>query len=82
MKTIWKYTIEDHMLLPVGFEIVRCSLPNNDHELACIWAIVDPDASIAIHRAEIVLTGGEVPEGFTHIGTDFDGPLVLHFFLD
>lgn len=75
MKTIYKYSTFNPIVIPVGFEIVKFT---KDY----MWAIVDTDNPSITIQVECFGTGWEIPSNkeLNYIDTFFDGPLVWHYF--
>lgn len=84
-KTIYKYTLEatdvQQIEIPQGAEILCIQTQN---ETPCIWALVDPNATVTKRVFEIFGTGHNVPENGNrkYIGTFQlnQGALVFHCF--
>ena len=85
MKKIYKYELiatTDHLYsvtLPEDFKILTVSTQYG--QLQC-WAEVDPDVKMRSLSLLIVVTGGEVPSEYTYVSTIFEGPYVLHAYVE
>ena len=84
MKKIFKYRIThplDVISLPEGAEILCVQI---QHELPCIWALVDPDAPLVQRRFIIVGTGQDISnvDSSNYIGTfqQAQSSLIWHLF--
>ena len=85
MKTIWKFELKPgqcRMMLPEGAEPLSAGLdPGGDG--ICLWALVDPRASLCEARVIVAGTGlrfapGENPR---FLGTVVAGQYVWHVFV-
>lgn len=86
-QTIWKYRLGlkeyQELTLPTGSKILTVQ---NQAELPCLWALVDPDIkTIDIRLIEIFGTGNPIAPNFTrreYISTFQlrDGDFVYHVF--
>lgn len=80
-RVVWKYEIghaRTEVDLPKDAECVRVS--PDPRGVACMWALVDPDAPTERVQLEIYGTGHPIPDGRTFIGSWLDGPFVWHLF--
>lgn len=84
-KKIFKYQLEttdvQRIEMPQGAEILCIQTQN---EVPCIWALVEPNATVTKRTFEIFGTGHNVPENVnrTYVGTYqlHNGGLVFHCF--
>ena len=84
MRTIFKYTLDAdrtvEVAMPIGSKIIHVHGQNDE---VCIWAVVDPDATMEVRKFSVYGTGhpmNEEPEqyvGSVHIHGD---ELVFHIF--
>ena len=85
MRTIWKYpfdTTEEFMLeMPSGAQVLTVQVQGGQ---PCIWALVDPSASLAPRQFLVHGTGHPVtfPHSLVYIGTYqlMGGVIVFHVF--
>jgi len=83
--SMWKFPLEVRdrvvVMMPIGARIL-CA--NVQRDVACLWALVDPDAGREPRAFRIIGTGHEHPSGTfgRYVGTFFmaDGSLVFHVF--
>jgi hypothetical protein len=84
-KKIFKYQLENthfqKVEMPKGAEILCIQTQN---EIPCIWALVEPNASLTCRVFETFFTGHEVPENANrkYVGTYqlANGAYVFHLF--
>lgn len=83
-KTIWKYELDvtDHVQidLPVTAEPLYLAM---QYDRVCLWALVDPDASVSTRHFRFFGTGQEIDDSDpSYIGTVMmaGGGLVFHLF--
>lgn len=82
---IWKYPIlnrEWTMDIKHSAEILSV---DNQHNIPCIWAMVNPNNPPSPRRVRMVMTGEAMPEGeWGFLGTVLceDGNFVLHVFVE
>lgn len=81
-RTVWKFTLalqpEQDVFMPRGAVIRHVGV---QHMAYCVWAEVDPNATLRPVRFCIVGTGyTEVDEGFVFAGTIIDGSYVWHVY--
>jgi hypothetical protein len=85
MKCIWKFVLDPPSLnvqvpMPLGSEIVAV---REQHDLVCMWALVDPEADREIRTFAVFGTGDILPprnlefRGCAHL---YGRKLVLHVF--
>ncbi len=84
METIFKYIIEpneEEIMMQVGAEILSVAFQQDNF---CLWAKVDPEASVCKRRFKVFVTGRriqiEADASLKFIGTGFLGGLVFHAF--
>lgn len=86
MQRVFKYPVPigDHfsVLLPQGAKILRFA---NQHEQACLWCLVDPDAQLQARAFRMAGTGHQISEpaeNLAYVGTELfqGGMLVFHLF--
>ena len=80
MRAIWKFGLSEHCTLdiPRGATILTAREQGDD---VCIWAEVDPKASLEKREFRVFGTGFELPEkAMVYLGTAqlHEGRLVLH----
>lgn len=75
MKTIYKYKIEETVLIPV--DAIRVHTDTQGGELYS-WYLVDPDLPKETRHFRIVGTGHLIPSGYFHVATIKDTPFVWH----
>ena len=46
----------------------------------CIWAQVNPKADKESREFHVFFTGEDIPDGYTHIMSCIDAPLMLHLY--
>lgn len=83
MHVIYKYQLNEPRNVIVADERARFIHVGKDAEgLACVWAIVDPDAPAKSHTLVIVGTGDPCldPEQHIYHGTWVNKPYVWHLF--
>lgn len=78
MEHIYKYVLPV-IEIPQFAEIIHVAL---QHNRPTVWAKVDTQQPITVRVFAVLATGAAIPEGYTYIGTCFDGPLVWHVFED
>jgi hypothetical protein len=84
MKTIWKFplevTDEQTVEIPSGAQLLSVQ---NQHETACLWAVVDPEAEKKPCVIQIYGTGHPIEEVGTYLSTFqmHGGSLVFHAFI-
>lgn len=79
MKTIWKFPIQNTLMLPVGFKPLHVAMQMG---ILTLWAEVDPNAPKEPMQAHVIGTGQPFDEtGMTYVGTAQDGPFVWHLYL-
>jgi hypothetical protein len=81
-KTIWKFIVDitrlQTIIMPIGAEILHVDV---QHDLICLWAMVDPNAAREPRVIEVVGTGHSMPnEERKHLGTVLMDPFVWHIF--
>lgn len=82
-KQVWKYELNsvlNKLHMPVGAEILAAQV---QHNVMCLWALVDVNAPKVDRIIQVVGTGQVVTEGpVTYIDTLMlsDGYLVFHIF--
>lgn len=79
-----KWDSEQYIEMPVGAKILS---GNMQFGVACLWALVDPQARREMRRFYVVNTGGSLPDDFKEkefITTLIlaEGTFVLHVFED
>ena len=82
MRTVYKYQIEREDItnteIPKDAVIIHAAMQGGE---LCIWAIVDPKASLASRKFIAIGTGQILPDHqLTHITTVHDRPYVWHVF--
>ena len=85
MKTVWKFPVQIddrvNVRLPMGATILTVDMQGDQ---LCLWALVDPDASLnKVRTLRIAGTGHPITdEAVDHLGTFFlhDRALVFHVF--
>lgn len=85
MKTIWKFPLAAvspySVRMPKGAEVLTVQ---RQDKMACIWAMVDPDADTENRYFEIYGTGNPIHEDTAlsrrYIGTFQVSPFVWHVF--
>ena len=90
MKTIWKFAIpitdETVLKMPKSPNILCAQVQGASAKEIMLWAIVDPQAELEMHKFRVVGTGHPFPDAAVcvYIDTvqmgDRDWPLVFHVF--
>lgn len=83
MRTIWKYEIcfngVTELSMPHFSKIVKFSHFGGGFY---IWACLHPEQPPVDRVFRIFGTGHEIPDGFTYLGSTFEGRYVWHLFED
>lgn len=82
MRTIWKFTLQPEcsIEMPSGAEVLSV---REQGETICLWALVDPEATVEMRRFVVLGTGHSVPDqplrflGTAHLA---GGAFVFHVF--
>jgi hypothetical protein len=86
MSTVWKYPLPDDwrdtfdLDMPAGAQVLAVQV---QHGHPCIWALVDPSASLETRLFRIAGTGHPITEALgRHVGTFqmLGGDVVFHVF--
>lgn len=82
-RTVHKYQFQlaDEAVLFMPKE-ARFLHVDEQHGLATIWALVDPEAEVEPRKFYVIPTGQQVPNGVSFLGTIRMDPFVWHVFYD
>ena len=80
-KAVWKFTfsVTDEIVIDMqaGAEIVHVGV---QHDVPCVWALVDPAAPAVRRTFALFGTGHPVAGGLVHRGSFQTPPFVWHLF--
>ncbi len=79
MRTVYKYPIlmeGSTLVLPDDAVVVHVGMQN----LVTIWVELDKEAPVTPRHFAVFGTGHQIPDGWSHCGTFFDGPFVWHVY--
>lgn len=64
--SIWKFPLATEVVMPVGAKVLTVQV---QHDVPCIWAVVDPSADRETRRFAVVGTGHPVDRKGPYIAT-------------
>lgn len=82
-RTIYKYPVTPDENAEVYIDAPGTCKPlavQMQDGVPCLWAEVDPDSPIYLHRFDVVGTGWHVPDGSVYVGSWQDGSYVWHLY--
>ena len=74
---IFKYKIENRVVMPVDAEIIDFKIQNTFFTL---WALVDSEAETKTRYFRILETGESIESDYKYIATTHEGDFVWHLF--